>query len=129
MNSLSVVMEKFVNGHFEEVIVEANDLLSKNASTLDGATCHYLIGCALNELGKQDAALASLLEALNTFPNTEIRLIAHAQDEISRILAGKGFRNSALFFCEMAIRNFDLTGNSEMKAASDALKDELLWGL
>jgi hypothetical protein len=67
------------------------------------------------------------LESLSTFPTSEPSLIGHVQDEIARIQVNLKFYTSALFFIEMAISNFDLGGNAEMKASCEALREEILW--
>jgi hypothetical protein len=72
-------------------------------------------------------ALPFLLESHVTFPSSEPSLIGHVQDEIARIQTNLKFYTSALFFIEMAISNFELGGNAEMKASCEALREEILW--
>ncbi len=79
------------------------------------------------ELGDYKDALPYLLESHTTFPTTEPLLIGHVQDEIARIQFNLKFYTSALFFTEMAIANFELGGNAEMKASCEALREEILW--
>jgi hypothetical protein len=127
MDQFAIIMNMFVKGEFADVIVLANEQLSKSTTPIDVAGCYYFIGCSLSEVGQKDSGLCMLLEALNTFPPSEVRLIAHTQDEISRILHSKNLTNSALFFCKMAIENFELCGNFEMKASAESLREALLW--
>jgi hypothetical protein len=60
-------------------------------------------------------------------PTTETLLIAHVQDELARAQFNLKNFNSALFFIQMAISNFELGGNAEMKASCEALREEILW--
>jgi hypothetical protein len=107
-------------------LTKAQGLLNKNLPPLDIASCLYTIGCAKKELGEDKDALPFLLESHATFPATEPLLIGHVQDEIARIQFNLKFYTSALFFTEMAIANFDLGGNAEMKASCEALREEIL---
>lgn len=112
---------------FEVALSEAQNLLKQPLAPLDSATCLYVIGCAKKELGEIAGALPFLLEAHATFTTTEPLLIGHVQDEIARIQFNLKFFNSALFFIEMAISNFEVGGNAEMKASCEALREEILW--
>ena len=112
---------------FDAALSEAQNLLKRPLAQLDAATCLYTIGCVKKELGDIAGALPFLLEAHATFPTTEPLLIGHVQDEIARIQLNLKFYTSALFFIEMAISNFDLGGNAEMKASCEALREEILW--
>jgi tetratricopeptide (TPR) repeat protein len=124
---VSALMQLMAEGKFEETIIEAQKLLGGNPSLLDSGSFLYSIGCAKSELDDVIGAIPFFLEALSTFPNTESLLIAHVQNELARVqLKLKNF-NSALFFIEMAISNFELGGNAEMKASCDALREEILW--
>jgi tetratricopeptide (TPR) repeat protein len=123
INSLMVLMS---TGRFEEASLKAQQLLKLNPPVLEKAACHYTIGCAKGELGEKEAALPFLLEALELFPSTETLLIGHTQDELARIQFKLKFYTSALFFIEMAISNFELGGNAEMKASCDDLREEIL---
>ena len=114
-------------GNFDDALIEAQNLLKQPLAPLDTATCLYTIGCAKKELGDTAGALPFLLEAHATFPTTESLLIGHVQDELARVQFNLKFLNSALFFIEMAISNFDLGGNAEMKASCEALREEILW--
>ena len=114
-------------GNFESAVTEAEKLLKGDLPPLAIASCLYTIGCAKNELGDMAGALPFLLEAHATFPTTEPLLIGHVQDEIARIQSNLKFYTSALFFTEMAIDNFELGGNAEMKASCEALREEILW--
>jgi hypothetical protein len=124
VNSLIAMMSA---GKFEVALSEAQNLLKQPLAPLDAATCLYTIGCAKKELGDIAGALPFLLEAHATFPTSEPLLIGHVQDEIARIQFNLKFYTSALFFTEMAIVNFDLGGNAEMKASCEALRVEILW--
>ena len=114
-------------GKFESAITEAEKLLKGDLPPLAIASCLYAIGCAKKELGEDKDALPFLLESHATFPITEPLLIGHVQDEIARIQFNLKFYTSALFFAEMAIANFELGGNAEMKASCEALREEILW--
>jgi len=123
----SPLIQLMAQGKFQETIIEAQKLLAGNLSELDAGTCLYSIGCAKKELGDEMGALPFLLESHATFPSNEPLLIGHVQDEIARIQTNLKFYASALFFVEMAISNFELGGNAEMKASCDALREEILW--
>jgi tetratricopeptide (TPR) repeat protein len=112
---------------YEESLLEAEKFLSHNPSKIDSAVCLFTIGSAKHELGDEKSSLPFLLEALSTFPTTETLLIAHVQDELARVQFKLKNLNSALFFIEMAISNFELGGNAEMKASCEALREEILW--
>jgi len=114
-------------GKFELALSEAQKLLTQPLASLDAATCLYIIGCTKQELGDDKDALPFLLESHATFPPTEPLLIGHVQDEIARIQLNLRFYASALFFIEMAISNFELGGNAEMKASCEAIRGEILW--
>ena len=124
---LSSLMQLMAEGKFEETIIEAQKLLGDNPAVLDSASFLYTIGCAKSELDNGIEAIPFFLEALSTFPTNEVLLIAHAQDELARIQFSLKFFNSALFFIDMAISNFELGGNAEMKASCEALREEILW--
>jgi tetratricopeptide (TPR) repeat protein len=114
-------------GKYEESLLEAEKFLSRNPSKLDSAVCLFTIGSANHELGDEKSSLPFLLEALSTFPTTETLLIAHVQDELARVQFKLKNFNSALFFIEMAISNFELGGNAEMKTSCEALREEIHW--
>ena len=124
VNSLIGMMSE---GRFGDVIIEAQKLLEDDLAPLDLAACLYTIGCAKKELGGAEKALPFLLESLSTFPETESLLIGHVQDELARVQFDLKLYNSALFFIEMAISNFELGGNAEMKASCQAFREEILW--
>ena len=124
---LSSLMQLMAEGKFEETIIEAQKLLGRNPSSLDSGSFLYSIGCAKSELDDGIGAIPFFLEALSTFPTTESLLIAHVQDELARVQFNLMNFNSALFFIEMAISNFELGGNAEMKASCEALREEILW--
>ena len=126
-DSLSLLMQLLDEGKYEETIIEAQKLLGDNPSLLDSGSYLFSIGCAKSELDDGIGAIPFFLEALSTFPKTESLLIAHVQDELARVQFNLKFLNSALFFIEMAISNFDLGGNAEMKASCEALREEILW--
>lgn len=124
MNSLLALMGE---EKFEVALSEAQNLLKRPLAPLDTATCFYIVGCAKKELGDAEGAVPFLLEAHATFPPTEPLPIGHVQDEIARIHFDLKLYASALFFTEMAISNFELGGNAEMKASCEALREEILW--
>ena len=115
---------------FQEVLDEASQLLPKAKTKLHRATCHFLIGAALNEQGNSDAALPHFLEATLTYPTDQPFLVGHAQLEVSEIQNEKGLNESALFFIDMAISNFDLgeelPGTAGMKQDCRMLKEKIL---
>jgi hypothetical protein len=123
---LSSLMGLMAEGKFEETIIEAQKLLGGNPSLLDSGSFLYSIGCAKSELDDGIGAIPFFLEALSTFPTTESLLIAHVQDELARVQFNLMNFNSALFFIEMAIGNFELGGNVEMKASCEVLREEIL---
>jgi tetratricopeptide (TPR) repeat protein len=124
---VSPLMQLLAEGKYEETILEAQKLLGGEPSLLDAGSFLYSIGCAKKELGDIAGALSFLLEAHATFPITEPLLIGHVQDEIARVQFNLKFYTSALFFNEMAISNFELGGNAEMKASCAAFREEILW--
>ena len=111
---------------YEESIALAHKILATNPSQLDAASCLYTIGYAKSELGEGDSALPFLLEAVTTFPTTEAELVANAQSEVARFQFASKHFNSALFFVQMAIDNFAATGNDEMKASCESLRELIL---
>ena len=121
---------KLSSGHYQEVLDEASQLLPRAKTRLHRAACHFLIGAALNELGNSDEALPHFLEATLTYPTDQPFLVAHAQLEVSEIQNEKGLNESALFFIDMAISNFDLIdeipGTSEVKEECKNLRDKIL---
>jgi hypothetical protein len=127
LESVSSLIEMLAAEKYEDVITQAQRLLGLDLSPLDFASCLYTIGCAKKELGNVENALPFLLESHAVFPATEPLLIGHVQDEIARIQFKLKFCTSALFFIEMAISNFELGGNAEMKASCEALREEILW--
>jgi len=126
VGSVNSLMGLMGSGKFGEAIFAAQKLLEEAQSPLDIATCLYTIGCAKNALGDTAGALPFLLESLSTFPTSEPLLIGHVQDELARIQVHFKCFHSALFFVEMAISNFELGGNPEMKASCDDLREEIL---
>ena len=112
---------------YQESITLAQKILATSPSQLDAASCLYTIGYAKSELGEGDSALPFLLEAVTTFPATEAELIANAQSEVARFQFASKHFNSALFFVQMAIDNFAATGNDEMKASCESLREQILW--
>ena len=120
-------MQLMAQEKFEETIIEAQKLLGESPSMLDAGSYLYSIGCAKSELDDGIGAIPFFLEALSTFPTTETLLIAHVQDELARVQFNLKNFNSALFFAEMAISNFELGGNAEMKASCETLREEILW--
>ena len=121
------------SGQFQKVLDEASRLLPRAKTRLHRAACHFLIGAALNELGNSDDALPHFLEATLTYPTDQPFLVGHAQLEVSEIQNEKGLNESALFFIDMAISNFDLIdeipGTSEVKEECKNLREKILKGL
>ena len=123
MESLLGLMEE---EKYQESITLAHKILESSPSQLDAASCLYTIGYAKCELGEGDSGLPFLLEAVTTFPTTEAELIANAQSEIARFLFSRKHFNSALLFVHLAIDNFAATGNDEMKASCESLREQIL---
>jgi len=117
-------------GQFQKVLDEASRLLPRTKTRLHRAACHFLIGAALNELGNSDEALPHFLEATLTYPTDQPFLVAHAQLEVSEIQNKKGLNESALFFIDMAISNFNLideiSGTAEVKKDCNNLREKIL---
>lgn len=127
MSSLfASLFDLMAKGRYEESLFEAKKILSGNPIKLDSAACLFTIGSAKHELGDKESAIPYLLESLSTMPADEPLLVAHVQDELARVQFELKFHRSALFFVEMAISNFELGGNTEMKASCEALRDEIL---
>jgi len=125
--SVNSLMELIGAGKYKDAMIEAEKFLKEDLSPLDLASCLYTIGCAKKELGDAEGAISFLLESLSTFPSSEPLLIGHVQDELARVQFHLKFYNSALFFVEMAISNFELGGNTEMRASCEALREQILW--
>ena len=118
------------SGKFQEILDEAFQLLPKAKTRLHRAACQFLIGAAHNELGNSDQALPYFLEATLTYPTDQPFLVGHAQLEVSEIQNEKGLNESALFFIDMAISNFDLieeiSGTAEVKEECNNLREKIL---
>jgi len=129
-SDLEKVNAKLSSGKYQEVLDEASQLLPKAKTRLHRAACHFLIGAALNELRNSNEALPHFLEATLTYPTDQPFLVGHAQLEVSEIQNKKGLNESALFFIDMAISNFDLgqelPGTAGMKQDCRMLKDKIL---
>ena len=127
---LDIIMSKLSSGNYQQVLDEASQLLPKAKTRLHRAACHFLIGAALNELGSSDEALPHFLEATLTYPTDQPFLVGHAQLEVSEIQNEKGLNESALFFIDMAISNFDLIeeipGTAEVKEDCNNLREKIL---
>ena len=127
---LDIIMSKLSSGNYQQVLDEASQLLPKAKTRLHRAACHFLIGAALNELGNSEEALPNFLEATLTYPTDQPFLVGHAQLEVSEIQNEKGLNESALFFIDMAISNFDLIdeipGTSEVKEECKNLREKIL---
>lgn len=127
---LDTIMSKLSSGNYQQVLDEASQLLPKAKTRLHRAACHFLIGAALNELGNSDEALPHFLEATLTYPTDQPFLVGHAQLEVSEIQNKKGLNESALFFIDMAISNFDLIdeipGTAEVKEDCNNLREKIL---
>lgn len=118
------------SGQFQEVLDKASMLLIEAKTQLHRAACHFLIGAALNELISSNEALPHFLEATLSYPTDQPFLVGHAQLEVSEIQNEKGLNESALFFIDMAISNFDLgeelPGTSGMKQNCRMLREKIL---
>ena len=129
-SDLEQINAKLSAAKYREVLDEASQLLPKADTRLHRAACHFLIGAALNELGSSDEALPHFLEATLTYPTDRPFLVGHAQLEVSEIQNEKGLNESALFFIDMAISNFDLIdeipGTSEVKEECKNLREKIL---
>ena len=129
-SDLEQINAKLSAAKYREVLDEASQLLPKADTRLHRAACHFLIGAALNELGSSDEALPHFLEATLTYPTDQPFLVGHAQLEVSEIQNKKGLNQSALFFIDMAISNFDLIdeipGTSEVKEECKNLREKIL---
>ena len=127
---LDIIMSKLSSGNYQQVLDEASQLLPKAKTRLHRAAYHFLIGAALNELGNNDEALPHFLEATLTYPTDQPFLVGHAQLEVSEIQNEKGLNESALFFIDMAISNFDLIeeipGTAEVKEDCNNLREKIL---
>ena len=127
--NIDAVHSKLSLGQFQEVLDEASQLLTKAKIKLDRATCHFLIGAALKNLGNASEALPHFLEATLVYPTDQPFLVAHAQLEVSEIQNDKGLNESALFFIDMAISNFDLIeeipGTAGVKQECKVLKEKI----
>jgi len=117
-------------GLYQEVLDEATQLLPKAKTRLHMAACHFLIGAALKEQGNSDKALPHFLEATLAYPTNQPFLVAHAQLEVSEIQNKTGLNESALFFIDMAISNFnlqeELPGTASVKHECEVLKETIL---
>ena len=129
-SDLEQINAKLSAAKYQEVLDEASQLLPKAKTRLHRAACHFLIGAALNELGNSDEALPHFLEATLTYPTDQPFLVGHAQLEVSEIQNKKGLNESALFFIDMAISNFDLideiSGTAEVKKDCNNLREKIL---
>ena len=129
-SDLEQINAKLSAAKYQEVLDEASQLLPKAKTRLHRAACHFLIGAALNELGNSDEALPHFLEATLTYPTDQPFLVGHAQLEVSEIQNEKGLNESALFFIDMAISNFDLIeeipGTAEVKKDCNDLREKIL---
>ena len=103
--NLSVLLNE---GKFQEVIEGARSLLPKTKVSLNRASCHFMLGCAMNELDDSSLGLANILESLFMFPPNEAALCGNAQYELAQIQFNRSFLSSAHFFIELAISNFEL---------------------
>jgi tetratricopeptide (TPR) repeat protein len=124
------INKKLSSGQFQEVLEEASQLLPKDKTRLHRAACHFLIGAALKNLGNGSEALPHFLEATLTYPTDQPFLVGHAQLEVSEIQNEKGLNESALFFIDMAISNFDLIeeipGTAQVKEDCNNLREKIL---
>jgi tetratricopeptide (TPR) repeat protein len=129
-SDLEQINAKLSAAKYREVLDEASQLLPKADTRLHRAACHFLIGAALNELGSSDEALPHFLEATLTYPTDQPFLVGHAQLEVSEIQNEKGLNESAFFFIDMAISNFDLIdeipGTAEVKEDCNNLREKIL---
>ena len=101
------------SGDFHEALVNAQSLISRSKVSLNRASCHFILGCAMHELGDSLGGLANILEALFMFPSDEPALCGNAQFQIAKIQFDNTLLTSALFFVDLAIANFELLPQSE----------------
>ena len=129
-SELEKINAKLSSGQFQEVLEEASQLLPKDKTRLHRAACHFLIGAALKNLGNGSEALPHFLEATLAYPTDQPFLVGHAQLEVSEIQNEKGLNESALFFIDMAISNFDLIeeipGTAGVKEECNNLREKIL---
>ena len=129
-SDIEKITANLFSGQFQKVLDEASRLLPRTKTRLHRAACHFLIGAALKELGGSDEPLPHFLEATLTYPTDQPFLVAHAQLEVSEIQNKKGLNESALFFIDMAISNFnlieELPGTASVKHECEVLKEKIL---
>lgn len=110
---LFILSDALSEGKFQEVLTKARFLLPSTKTRLNRASCHFMIGCALNELGQDNECVSHLLEAVALFPHREYALIGHTLLEIARTLLDLDLNCSALYYLELAISNFNALSRSD----------------
>ena len=118
------------DGLYEDALKEATGMLHRDLPKLSKSSLQFIIGSSQNELGNSNQAVLHLLEGYAILvEENQPAMMGHFQDEISRILYHEGKFNAALFFINMAIDNFTLASNSEMKDSCEKLRESILWNL
>ena len=121
--------ESLNSGAYKEALVNAQRLIPRTKVPLNRASCHFILGCAMNEIGDSFGGLANILEALFMFPSAEPALCGNAQFQIAKIQFNNSLLNSALFFVDLAIANFEIldksADNLEVIQQCDLLKIQI----
>lgn len=122
---------KFLNEErFEDALKAATSLSKLELPNLSKGSLQFVLGSSNNSLGNSDQAILQFLEGFAIIVNeNQPALLGHFQDEIARILFERGMFNASLLFTEMAISNFELAGNDQMKDSCISLREELLFSL
>jgi|688.fasta_scaffold106493_2 hypothetical protein len=112
---IDVAMSHLQSSNFQDAINEAVRILEQRPPRITIGACHWIIGCAMRELGRTASALTHLLEATTILSDeNSAELVGHAQSELSRTLYELNSFNAAQFFIRMAILNFESLGLVEM---------------
>lgn len=120
---------KYLNdGLYEEALVEATTLLEQDLPKLSKSSLQFILGASNKELGNPDLAIFHYLEGYAIIAKeNHPAMLGNFQDKISRILFDAKSFNASLFFIQMAIANFEIAGNDQMKESSLALQEQLLF--
>ena len=118
------------DGLYEDALKEASGLLNRDLPKLSKSSLHFIVGASNKALGNSDKSIFHLLEGYAILAEeNQPAMIGAFHDEISRILYDEGKFNAALFFINMAIENFTMLGNPEMKDSCEKLRESILWNL
>ena len=105
-------------------------MLQQDLPKLSKSSLHFIVGASNKELGNSDKSIFHFLEGYAILAEeNKPAMMGHFQDEISRILYDEGKFNAALFFINMAIENFTIADNLEMKNSCEKLRESILWNL